>query len=174
MCIPGRLVLFFILISFFTLKSFAVTEIPDHSGRYFELSFVDALSGDLINTKEMEGKIIVINFWFSECSPCQDTTPYIKSLYEKYSSENVEFIGINMDTERSMFLEYCNENQITWPQFFEENKKWDTSVALEWNVAMTPMFFVINEKGIIVESAVNVIRIEQIIEEIEIGGKIKL
>lgn len=173
MRISNRLLLFFILISFFTLKSFAVTEIPDYSGKYFELSFIDALSGEFIDTKEMSGKIIVVNFWFSECSPCQDTTPYIRSLYEKYSSENACFIGINMDTERSMFLEYCNENQITWPQFFEENKKWDTSVAIEWDIAMTPMFFVINTEGIIIENTVSTKKLENIIKN-EIREKTKL
>ena len=124
-------ILLLFLFSFLTLDIFAEAEIPDHSGKYFELSFIDALSGDAISTKDMKGKIIVVNFWFSECSPCQDTTPYIRSLFEKYSEENVKFIGINMDEDRSKFLEYCKENKINWPQFFEENKKWDTTIALE-------------------------------------------
>ncbi len=168
-----KLLLLLITFSLLSIKIFAEIEIPDHSGKYFELSFIDALSGDSISTKDMKGKIIVVNFWFSECSPCQDTTPYIRSLYEKYSSENVEFIGINMDRERSMFLKYCEENQITWSQFFEENKKWDTSVALEWKVAMTPMFFIINADGIIVENTISTRKLENIIEK-EIKEKNKL
>jgi len=158
-------ILLLFLFSFLTLDIFAELEIPDHSGEYFELSFIDALSSDSISTIDMKGKIIIVNFWFSECLPCQDTTPLIRSLYEKYSSENVFFIGINMDRERSMFLKYCEENGITRPQFFEENKNWDTSVALEWDVAMTPMFFVINTEGIIVENTVSIKTLEYIIEK---------
>ncbi len=83
---------FLILFSCIILNVSAETKIPNQSGKYFELSFIDALSGDSINTKEMQGKTIVVNFWFSECPPCQASTPMLRRLYEKYSSEDVEFI----------------------------------------------------------------------------------
>ena len=40
------------------------------------------------------GKPVVINFWFPSCPPCQAELPDLQAAYEKYSSQGVEFIGI--------------------------------------------------------------------------------
>ncbi len=41
-----------------------------------------------------EKKGVLINFWFSTCSPCISEFPYINSAYEKYSND-IEVIALN-------------------------------------------------------------------------------
>jgi thiol-disulfide isomerase/thioredoxin len=165
-------VFLFICVSFIfilVIEINAQPTLPDHSGEYFELSFIDALSGEYIDTKTMRNKIIIVNFWYSECSPCQSLMPHIKNMTDEYSSELVQFIGINIDEDKTKFLKHCDEENIDWPQFFEDDKKWDTSVALEWQVEMVPMLFFINRDGIIVESTVDINLIDTLIQK-EIKG----
>lgn len=68
------------------LNGYALTNVKGHNGKLFEMSFIDALSGESINTVEMRDKIIIIHFWYSECSPCRKVTGIIRNLFLKYSS----------------------------------------------------------------------------------------
>jgi thiol-disulfide isomerase/thioredoxin len=44
-----------------------------------------------------KGKIIVINFWFIACKPCNMEMPELNKLVEKYKDADVEFLAIALD-----------------------------------------------------------------------------
>lgn len=54
--------------------------------------------GEKINTKKMEGKILVVNFWFIACSPCIQEMPELNKLVQEYEKDDsVVFISIALD-----------------------------------------------------------------------------
>ncbi len=121
----------------------------DRTGKPFLLTFEDVLSGATISTEDYLGKIVVVVFWFSECPPCRDEIIIINELYSKYHDEGVEFIGINFDSDIQQVIDYCIENNVLWPQYSEEGRQFDTTVALDWNVDSTPTVFILDRNGII-------------------------
>jgi peroxiredoxin len=44
-----------------------------------------------------KGKIVVINFWFIACKPCNMEMPELNKLVEKYKGSDVEFLAIALD-----------------------------------------------------------------------------
>ncbi len=140
------------LLFFYNGYIFAQTNIVDHTGKLFSLAFEDRLSGKNVSTEDFKGKVVVINFWFTSCGPCSEEIVRIKALYKKYHPLGVEFIGISLDRNIKTLIDYCNDNGIVWPQYCEEGKKWDTSVAQEWQVKRTPAIFILDKNGIICSS----------------------
>ncbi|GAA4778193.1 redoxin domain-containing protein [Olivibacter ginsenosidimutans] len=63
-----------------------------------------------ITKKEMESKIVVLNFWFMTCGPCLREMSDLKSLQERYGKNNhIIFIAISSmdDSEQlEMFRKY--------------------------------------------------------------------
>jgi thiol-disulfide isomerase/thioredoxin len=56
------------------------------------------INGNKINTKNLDGKIIVLNFWFIKCGPCQKEIPDLNKLAESYKSDStVVFYAIALD-----------------------------------------------------------------------------
>ena len=58
-----------------------------------------------VNTKpflssSLEGKIVVINFWFEACPPCVKEIPELNILVEKYGKDGVKFIAITYDLSK--------------------------------------------------------------------------
>ncbi len=54
--------------------------------------------GEKINTKAMEGKILVINFWFIACAPCIQEMPELNKLVQEYEKDDsIVFISIALD-----------------------------------------------------------------------------
>jgi thiol-disulfide isomerase/thioredoxin len=65
------------------------------------------LSGERFNLKEMQGKVVVLNFWFIGCVPCREEMPALNELVDKFKeNKEVVFIGIALDeqSELSDFL----------------------------------------------------------------------
>jgi thiol-disulfide isomerase/thioredoxin len=67
------------------------------------------INGTKINTKELAGKTIVLNFWFIKCPPCQLEMPELNYLSETYKADSsVVFIAVALDQEEDIreFLRY--------------------------------------------------------------------
>lgn len=57
-------------------------------------NFVD-LNGNLYNRQTCKGKIIVMNFWFIECSTCVDEMPALNALVESYKDrKDIVFVSL--------------------------------------------------------------------------------
>ena len=58
----------------------------------------ESLNGDTISNKELEGKIIIINFWFEGCAPCVAEFDALKSIYNKFcNNSRFQFISFTKD-----------------------------------------------------------------------------
>ena len=65
------------------------------------------LDGKKLNSKELRGKVIVINFWFTGCKPCILEMPLLNELVKSYSDSAVVFIAPAPENEMQIkkFLE---------------------------------------------------------------------
>ena len=58
------------------------------------------LDGFRIKLKELEGKVVVLNFWFIGCPPCRREIPELNKLALSYANDpNVVFIAIALDNK---------------------------------------------------------------------------
>lgn len=128
-------------------KAGGAQKLAEAVGKEFILSFKDILSGKQINVSGLKGKVVVIDFWATWCGPCVGEIPEMKRLYEKYKPQGVEFIGISLDQKTQTLRNYCKTNEVTWPQYCEEGKTWDTKVSLEWGISSIPRIFILDKDG---------------------------
>lgn len=71
--------------------------------------------GQTINTNELRGQVVVVNFWASWCTPCEQEAAELEQAYQDYKSQGVVFVGVNyVDTEPEA-LDYLSRYNITYP-----------------------------------------------------------
>jgi thiol-disulfide isomerase/thioredoxin len=51
--------------------------------------------------EKYKGKVIYVDFWASWCSPCRKEIKKMKSIKEKYKNQDIVFIYITMDINRT-------------------------------------------------------------------------
>jgi len=71
--------------------------------------------------QDLEGKIVVLNFWATWCAPCLRLIPDAKDLYESHSRRDLLLLGVNLDTGGNRSLRRwlkLNRHNVTWPQLF--------------------------------------------------------
>ena len=71
--------------------------------------------GDEVNTANLLGKVVVINFWASWCKPCEQEALELELAYQLYKDQGVEFLGVDyVDTETEA-LAYLDRFDISYP-----------------------------------------------------------
>lgn len=100
------------------------------------------LDGKVYTKEELEGKIVLFNFWFSRCSPCVQEMPELNELVEEFGDE-VVFLAPTFDPEERVnsFLSKRDFDYTIVPDVKE--------FCLELNVRSYPTHFVINREGTI-------------------------
>jgi peroxiredoxin len=65
------------------------------------------INGNKYKLKELRGKIVVLNFWFIKCPPCQAEIPELNKLVQHYKDTSIVFLGIALDEKNELteFLE---------------------------------------------------------------------
>lgn len=58
------------------------------------------LSGNKYKLKDLEGKVVVLNFWFINCGPCRKEIPELNKIVEEYKdSSNIVFLAVALDDQ---------------------------------------------------------------------------
>ena len=120
-------------------------------GKPFELAFNDAISGEEVTMASLRGKVVVIDFWATWCGPCVREMPHMKELYERFSEQGVEFVGVSLDSPPEeggldKLKAYVAKNEIKWPQYYQGGG-WQSEFSSAWKVSSIPAVFVVDADG---------------------------
>ncbi|MBN2185688.1 MAG: redoxin domain-containing protein [Candidatus Krumholzibacteriota bacterium] len=107
-----------------------------------------AVDGKKIDLKQYRGKVVLIDFWATWCSPCRAEMPNVKRVYAENHGKGFDIIGISMDESREKFDNYIKEQKIEWRQVFD-GKGWKAELGRLYAVSSIPSTLILDRKGII-------------------------
>lgn len=117
-----------------------------------ELAYEIALTnprGDTLSLSALQGKVVLIDFWASWCGPCRLSNRNLVKLYSRYKNKGFEIFGVSLDENKKDWVRAINKDKISWPQVID-NRGWQATTAIDWNLYQIPSSYLINKDGIIV------------------------
>ncbi len=102
--------------------------------------------GKSVDTSEWRGKVLVVNFWASWCPPCVEEMPALDKLQREFSSQNVLFVGIGIDSP-SNIREFLAKTPVSYPIVIGGLEGSNLSKQLGNAQGALPYTIVINAKG---------------------------
>lgn len=55
---------------------------------------------------DLEGKVILVDFWASWCAPCKASFPTLNELIATYAEKGLVILAVNVDTDRKAFEKF--------------------------------------------------------------------
>ena len=104
--------------------------------------------GTTVSSKDYAGKVLVVNFWYAGCPPCRVEAPDLESLSQKYASQGVSFLGVNLYDSASTAASFEQDKGVTYPSVLDRDTG---SVLLAFSKTVppkaTPTTIVIDKQG---------------------------
>ncbi|MHA3046447.1 peroxiredoxin family protein [Riemerella anatipestifer] len=106
-------------------------------------------SKNVVNTKtkkisDIKSNKKLILFWSSECPHCMAELPTILENYNKLKSNNIEVIGLSLDTNAESYQETVKN--LPWIND-SELKGWHSSYTKTYNINATPSYFLLDSNN---------------------------
>ena len=99
--------------------------------------------------KQWRGKVLVVNFWATWCTPCRDEIPIFVKLQEKYRTKGLQFVGISID-QVDKTSEFARNFSINYPSLIGTFDTVEISRKAGNKRRVLPYTLVLDRKGQIV------------------------
>jgi peroxiredoxin len=99
--------------------------------------------GKTMSLDELEGKVVMVNFWATWCVPCRQEMPHLQALYERYSSLGFELLAVNVEDNPEGARKWLAETPVTFPVLFDSKN----DVSKLYKVTAMPSTVLIGRDG---------------------------
>ncbi len=104
------------------------------------------LDGKAQSLAQWRGKVLVVNLWATWCEPCRQEIPALMRLSKKYSSKNVQFVGIGID-QVDKIAEYASSMGIDYTLLVGGAESLAVSAKLGNHAGVLPYTVVVGGDG---------------------------
>ena len=141
----------FIIFIFLLSNSFA-KEVPNIKNivineelkTYKNLAFLDS-NQDIIELNNYKGKLVILNFWATWCTPCKKEMPSLDSLKSNKVLDNLEIFPINIGKDNlKKSQKFFSELNIKNLDIYFDNPK---TLAKDFALRGVPTTILFNKKG---------------------------
>jgi peroxiredoxin len=107
--------------------------------------------GGTLVSKDLVGKVVILNFWASWCPPCRAEMPLLERVWTAYKERDVVIVGINSTQDAwNDARAFLRTHRITYPNVRDESGH----VAATYGVIAMPTTYFIGRDGRIQEQFV--------------------
>lgn len=92
---------------------------------------------------ELEGKVVLLDFWASWCAPCKASFPAMDEIYQEYKDRGFEILAVSVDSSEQAYRKFVEKSTVSFPLVWDKQKKLVSTAAIE---AM-PTSFMIDKQG---------------------------
>ena len=108
------------------------------------------LQGKSWHLRDLQGKVVLVNFWATWCPPCRKEMPDLQALYDKYKDQGFVVLSIS-DEDAAKVAPFIAERKISYPVLLDPGRKVNGAFVVEG----IPKSFVYDREGKLVAQSID-------------------
>jgi thiol-disulfide isomerase/thioredoxin len=105
------------------------------------------LNGKTVSLEEYRGKVVLLDFWATWCSPCVAAMPKLQKLHDKYAAKGFAVVGVAIDEGGSSVVQpVVARKKVVYPTLLGTEAAWKA-----YEVKTLPALFLVDREGRIVK-----------------------
>jgi len=101
---------------------------------------------------DLQGKVVLLDFWASWCGPCRRENPTVVALYEKYKNKGFTVMSVSLDKDRSKWEDAIKQDKLSWSNHVSDLQGWSCEAAKQYKVNGIPFTVLIDKDGKIINT----------------------
>jgi peroxiredoxin len=100
--------------------------------------------GEPIGPKSFSGKVVIVDFWATWCTPCRESFPAYQRMIDKFGGELV-VVGVSVDDDPKGIDAFRSATGVKFPLVWDEGQ----AAAGVYKPGTMPTSFVLDRNGIV-------------------------
>jgi thiol-disulfide isomerase/thioredoxin len=134
--------------------------------RFWEGFSVRDLAGREWAGEDLEGKVVLIDFWATWCAPCLAELPHLARAYERFRGDGFVILGVSVDQiPRRELLSWLRRQAVSWPQLWD-GRGFSGDLPERFAVSYLPRSLLVDREGRVVASDLRGEALEVVVESL--------
>ncbi len=104
------------------------------------------LTGGQLTSVDLQGKVVLLDFWATWCGPCVAAIPYLRQLNQRTESDRFVVVSISSES-RADLRTFVRKHGMTWPQVWDKTSQLSKGV---FRVGGIPTYILVDHAGLMV------------------------
>lgn len=124
--------------------SFAVEE--GDKAIFFKVEAL-ANAGGTLALNDLQGQVVLLDFWASWCGPCRKSLPEYNELRAEFASQGFEVVAVSLDEKKDDAMRFLDRFPVDFPVVWGWDESWRLPNA--YGVEAMPTAFLIDRNGVV-------------------------
>ena len=79
----------------------------------------ETFDGQLLDSRNLLGRVVVLNFWYAGCAPCRAETPDLAQIATDFEARGVQVVGVNVRDTAETALAFARNLKLNYPSVMD-------------------------------------------------------
>lgn len=100
-------------------------------------------SGRKVSLHDFYGKVVLLNFWATWCTPCRDELPALERMQKRFAKRGFVVVAVSVDNEAENIHQFVRKFDLKLLTLWDKDKR----VAGSYDVKRMPSSYLIDRRG---------------------------